>query len=296
MTEWTGVRDKRVLITGGTRGIGLAAAQELARRGAQVAIVARDEARGAAAIRSIEDESGSTVDVLRADLTSQAEVRVLASEAFERYPRIDVLVNNAGAMFTTRTLTVDGIERTWALNHLAPFLLTTLMLDRLKESAPARIITTSSDAHKGKLIPFDDLNAERSWKARGFTRYGETKLANILFTRELARRLAGTGVNTYCFHPGLVATGFNRNNGALMTTAMVIVAPFSRSPRKAAQTLVWLADSPDVSNQSGGYYEDKALAVSSRQAQDPTIARRLWDVSEQQVRPSAVTGPGPSAP
>jgi NAD(P)-dependent dehydrogenase (short-subunit alcohol dehydrogenase family) len=290
MTEWTGVRDKRVLITGATRGIGLAAAQELARRGAQLAIVARDDTRGAAVVRSIEADGGSKVDVLHADLTSQASVRALASEALERYARIDVLINNAGATFTTRTLTADGIERTWALNHLAPFLLTTLLLDRLKASAPARIITTSSDAHKGKLIPFDDLNAERSWKGRGFTRYGETKLANIMFTRELARRLDGTGVTANCFHPGLVATGFNRNNGPLMTTAMVIIAPFARSPRKAAQTLVWLADSPDVSTQSGGYYEDQALAVSSRQAQDPTLAKRLWEVSEEQVRPGAVAG------
>jgi NAD(P)-dependent dehydrogenase (short-subunit alcohol dehydrogenase family) len=290
MTDWTGVRDKRVLITGATRGIGLAAAQELARRGAQLAIVARDDTRGAAVVRSIEADGGSKVDVLHADLTSQASVRALASEALERYPRIDVLINNAGATFTTRTLTADGIERTWALNHLAPFLLTTLLLDRLKASAPARIITTSSDAHKGKLIPFDDLNAERSWKGRGFTRYGETKLANIMFTRELARRLDGTGVTANCFHPGLVATGFNRNNGPLMTTAMVIIAPFARSPRKAAQTLVWLADSPDVSTQSGGYYEDQALAVSSQQAQDPTLAKRLWEVSEEQVRPGAVAG------
>lgn len=290
MMEWTGVRDKRVLITGATRGIGLAAAQALAQRGAQLAIVARDDARAEDAVRSIEEAGGPKVDVLHADLSSQASVRALASEALERYPRIDVLVNNAGAIFTTRQLTVDGIERTWALNHLAPFLLTMLLLDRLKESAPARIITTASDAHKGKLIPFDDLSAERSWKGRGFTRYGETKLANVMFTRELARRLAGTGVTAYSFHPGLVATGFNRNNGALMSTAMTIIAPFSRSPRKAAQTLVWLADSPDVSAQSGGYYEDGGLAVSSRQAQDPVLAKRLWEVSEEQVRPGAVAG------
>jgi NAD(P)-dependent dehydrogenase (short-subunit alcohol dehydrogenase family) len=291
MAEWTGVRDKRVLITGATRGIGLAAAHALAQRGAQLAIVARDHARGAEVARSIEDEGGAHVDVLDADLASQASVRALAHEALARYPRIDILVNNAGAAFTKRELTVDGIERTWALNHLAPFLLTNLLLDRLKASAPARIITTSSDAHKGKLIPFDDLNAERSWKGRGFTRYGETKLANIMFTRELARRLEGTGVTAYCFHPGLVATGFNRNNGALMSASMTIIAPFARSPRKAAQTLVWLADSSDVSTQSGGYYEDQALAVSSRQAQDPMLARRLWEVSEEQVGLLPTTSP-----
>ena len=284
MTEWTGVRDKRVLITGATNGIGLAAAQALARRGAKLAIVARDDARGAAAVTSIEGEGASTVDLLHADLQSQASVRALAAEALERYPQIDVLINNAGAIFTQRELTVDGVERTWALNHLAPFLLTTLLLDRLKASAPSRIITTSSDAHKGKLIPFDDLNAEQSYRGRGFTQYGETKLANIMFTRELARRLEGTGVTTYTFHPGVVATGFNRNNGAMMKTAMMMIAPFVRSPRKAAQTLVWLADSPDVSKQTGGYYEDRALAVSSRQAQDPVLAKRLWDVSEEQVR------------
>src|ERR1700680_1771261 len=264
MPEWTGVSGKRILITGATRGIGLAAAQALAQRGAQLAIVARDDARGAAAVESIEAEGGSKVDVLHADLTSQASVRALASEALERYARIDVLVNNAGATFTTRTLTVDGIERTWALNHLAPFLLTTLLLDRLRESAPARIITTSSDAHKGKLIPFDDLNAERSWKGRGFTRYGETKLANIMFTRELARRLEGTGVTAYSFHPGPAASGFHRNNGALMNIAMTIIAPFSRSPRKAAQTLVWLADSPDVSKQSGDDYRGRGAPVARR--------------------------------
>jgi NAD(P)-dependent dehydrogenase (short-subunit alcohol dehydrogenase family) len=290
MTEWTGVRDKRVLITGGTRGIGLAAAEGLARRGARVTIVARDDARAAEAVQRIEGAGGSKVDVLHADLTSQASVRALAAEALDRYPTIEVLVNNAGAMFATRAITDDGIEKTWALNHLAPFLLTTLLLDRLKASAPARIITTTSDAHKGKLIPFDDMLAERSYRGRGFTRYGETKLANILFTVELARRLEGTGVTTYCFHPGFVASGFNRNNGALMSTAMAIVAPFSRKPKKAAQTLIWLADSQDVSKQSGGYYVNKERAVTSRPAQDAGVARRLWDVSEAQIRPVAVAG------
>jgi len=290
MTEWTGVRDKRVLVTGATRGIGLAAAEALARRGAHLAIVARDDARAAEAVQRIEGAGGSKVDVLHADLSSQESVRALARDALERYPHIEVLVNNAGAMFATRRVTVDGIEQTWALNHLAPFLLTTLLLERIKASAPARIITTTSDAHKGKLIPFDDLNAERSYKGRGYTRYGESKLANILFTLELARRLDGTGVTTYCFHPGLVATGFNRNNGVLMSASMAIIAPFSRSPKKAAQTLVWLADSTDVSNQSGGYYLDRERGVPSRPAQDAEVARRLWEVSEEQVGATSATG------
>jgi NAD(P)-dependent dehydrogenase (short-subunit alcohol dehydrogenase family) len=193
-------------------------------------------------------------------------------------------------MFTKREVTPDGIEKTWALNHLAPFLLTTLLLDRLKASAPARIITTTSDAHKGKLIPFDDMEGERSYRGLGFTRYGETKLANILFTTELARRLEGTGVTAYCFHPGFVATGWNRNNGALMSAGMLIVAPFSRKPKRAAQTLVWLADSQDVSKQSGGYYVNRARAVTSRPAQDTDVARRLWDVSEAQVRQPSIAG------
>jgi NADP-dependent 3-hydroxy acid dehydrogenase YdfG len=172
-----------------------------------------------------------------------------------RYPKLDVLVNNAGAMYGTRQLTKDGIELTWAVNHLAPFLLTKLLLHRLKESAPARIITTASQAHQGVHIPFDDLNAERSY--RSFGRYCETKLANILFTTELARRLDGTGVTANCFHPGLVATGFNRNNGLLMDWGMTILGPVSRSPEKGAETLVWLATSPDVANVSGAYFFDQ---------------------------------------
>lgn len=289
MAEWDGVRGRRVIITGATHGIGLAAAEELARRGARLAIVARDPARADAAVVAIKSAAGDAadVDVLSADLSRQASVRALAATALQRYERVDALVNNAGAVYATRQLTEDGVELTWAVNHLAPFLLTTLLLDRIRASAPARIVTTTSDAHKGKLIPFDDLNAERSYGSRGFTRYGETKLANILFTIELARRLQGSGVTANCVHPGLVATGFNRNNGALMNAAMTIIRPFARSPRKGAETLVWLVDSPQVSGVSGAYVLDKRRATPSRPAQDLDVARRLWEVSEQQTRGSA---------
>ena len=183
----------QILITGGTNGIGLAAAQMLAARGANVAIVGRNEARTQAAggTHPSRAAKGVAVGTFIADLSSQAAVRKLAAEVLARYPRLDVLVNNAGAMYTTRQLTADGIELTWAVNHLAPFLLTTLLLDRLEASAPARIITTASDAHRGAPLPFEDLNAEHSY--RGFGRYGQTKLANILFTLELARRLEGSG-------------------------------------------------------------------------------------------------------
>ena len=161
-----------------------------------------------------------------------------------------------------------------------PFLLSKLLLHRLKESAPARIITTASQAHQRAHIPFDDLNAERSY--RGFGRYCETKLANVLFTTELARRLDGTGVTVNCFHPGLVATGFNRNNGLLMNLGMTIVKPASRSPEKGAETLVWLATSPDVTNVSGAYFFDQKQIPPSPEAQDTETARWLWEISERQ--------------
>jgi NAD(P)-dependent dehydrogenase (short-subunit alcohol dehydrogenase family) len=222
-------------------------------------------------------------EVAIADLSSQAEVRRLAAELLDRYERIDVLVNNAGAVFRTRRLTVDGIEETWALNHLAPFLLTNLLLDRLKRHPPARIITTASDAHQRAHIPFDDLAAGELSKGKAFGRYGETKLANILFTAELARRLEGSGVTANCYHPGLVATGFGRNNGRLINLAMSAIKPFARTPEKGAETLVWLADSPDVSGENGGYFVDKRRTLPSAEAQDMEVARRLWDLSRRQT-------------
>jgi NAD(P)-dependent dehydrogenase (short-subunit alcohol dehydrogenase family) len=277
------VRGKRVLITGATNGIGLAAAEELARRGAQLAIVARSDAKAAEAVERI----GGDVDVLKADLASQASVRALAAEVLERYPRLDVLVNNAGAVFETRQESPDGVELTWALNHVAPFLLTELLLDRLKASAPARIVTTTSDAHKGAQIPWDDLNAEQSYGTRGFRRYGQSKLANILFTAELARRLEGTSVTANCFHPGTVATGFNRNNGALMRVVMTAIRPFLRKPEKGAETLVWLVDADEAASENGGYFIDCKRAQPEPPARDMESARRLWDVTEEQLSAQA---------
>ena len=288
LPAWS-VAGRRVVITGATNGIGLAAAEALAQRGANLTLVARSEARAAEAAARVQAAGGGAApaDVMIADLSSQAEVRRLAAGLLERYRRIDVLVNNAGALFTTRRLTAEGIEATWALIHLAPFLLTNLLLDRLKQNPPARIITTSSDAHRRAQIPFDDLNAERSYPRRGFSRYGETKLANVLFTAQLARFLEGSGVTANCFHPGMVATGFGRGNGRLWNLALATVRPFSRSPEKGAETLVWLVDSPDVAEENGGYFFDMRRAIPTPAAQDMDAARRLWDVSEEQTRTPA---------
>jgi NAD(P)-dependent dehydrogenase (short-subunit alcohol dehydrogenase family) len=283
MSEWGGVRGKRVLITGATNGIGLAAAEELARRGASLAIVARSGDKAAAAVERISAAGSEVVDVLKADLSSQESIRALADEALQRYARVDVLVNNAGAVFETRRRSPDGVELTWALNHIAPFLLTELLLERIKQSAPARIVTTTSDAHKGAEIPWDDVNAERSYGQRGFKRYGQSKLANILFTAELARRLEGTGVTANCFHPGTVATGFNRNNGALMRAVMTAIKPFLRKPEKGAETLVWLVDSEEAGRENGGYFIDCKRAQPEPPARDMDAARRLWELTEQQL-------------
>lgn len=280
---WDGVAGKRILITGATGGIGLAACESLARMGAELAIVARSDARAARAVERISAAggAGTTVEVLKADLTSQGSVRTLAAEVLARYPRLDALVNNAGAVFSKRELTYEGIEQTWGLNHLAPFLLTCLLRDRLEAGGPTRIVTTSSEAHKGVVIPFDDLNGDHRY--RGFTRYRQTKLANILFTTELARRLGDADVTANCLHPGLVSSGFNRNNGVAMRLAMTAIKPFSRTVVQGADTLVWLLDSADPGELSGLYFVDRLAVPPSPAAQDEDAARRLWAISAAQT-------------
>lgn len=268
---------KVCLITGGSRGIGQAAAADLAGMGASVVIVARDAERGAATIAQIERQTGQTVGLLLADLSSLQGVRQVAQEFRATYDRLDVLVNNAGAVFSQRSLTVDGFERTFALNHLAYFLLTNLLIDLLRTDAPARIVNVSSTAHKGAVLAFDDLQLER--KYTGFRAYGRSKLANILFTHELARRLEGSGITANALHPGIVSTGFNKNNGMLMRLGMTVARPFLISPEKGAQTIVYLASSPEVAGVTGEYFINCTATSSSPVSYDETAARRLWEVS-----------------
>ena len=268
-----------VLVTGGTGGIGLATAAGLARLGARVGIVGRDRARGEMAATSIRDETaGADVDVFVADLSAQSEVRRLAGEVLATYPRLDVLVNNVGGYWAHRHTTADGLERTFAVNHLAPYLLTRLLLGRLVESAPARVVTVSSGAQALGRIDLDDLQGEHHY--RGQRAYNQSKLANVLFTYELARRLAGSGVSANVLHPGVVDTGFAREDGgAWMGLLLPVVRPFLKTPAEGAATSVHLASSPDVAGVSGRYFANRTARRSSRRSYDEQLARRLWEVS-----------------
>ena len=277
------MQGKICLITGGTNGIGKATAQALARMGAMVVIVGRDASKTSRVVEEIRASSGNkNVDFLLADLSSQQEVRRLADEFQSRYAHLHVLLNNAGGTFLTRQLSVDGIEMTFALNHLAYFLLTNLLLETMKASAPARIINVSSDAHAGGKIEFDNLQGERSYSS--FGPYGNSKLANILFTTELSRRLEGTGVTVNALHPGLVNTGFGKNNpGILMKIMGVLIPLIARSPEKGAQTSIYLASSPEVQSITGKYFVDCRVTQPAPQAADMDVARKLWEVSAEMV-------------
>jgi retinol dehydrogenase 14 len=274
-----GMGGTTVLITGGTSGIGNATAVAMAAMGANVVVVGRNQERGGAAVEEIKAQShNESVELMLADLSVQAEVRRLAEEFLERYDRLDVLVNNAGLVQSKRTETPDGIETTLAINHLAPFLLTNLLLGCLEQSAPSRVITVSSEAQRWGTMDFEDMQSRR--KYRGFPVYGMTKLANIMFTYELAERLDGTGVIANCLHPGSVGTNFGQNNRGAMALFFRTFKPFMRSPEQGADTLIWLASSPEVDGVSGKYFSDRKEIEAKKVAYDPAGRRRLWEISE----------------
>ena len=271
---------KVVLITGGTSGIGKAAAKALAGMGAEVVVTGRNRQKGEGALQEIRSESGNNrVSLLLADLAAQSEVRRLAKEFRASHGRLDVLVNNAGLYKTRRTETPDGIEMTLAVNYLAPFLLTNLLLDLLKKSAPSRVINVSSEAERWGKIDLDDLQSERRY--RGFPVYGKSKLANIMFTYELAERLRGTGVTANCMHPGSVNTNMGKNERGVGILLFRAFKPFMRSPKKGADTLVYLAASPDLQGRTGEYFIDREVATPSKEAYDRTLREQLWEVSEE---------------
>ena len=273
---------KICLVTGGTNGIGKSTAQELARMGATVIIVGRDAQKTSRVVEEIRAASGNAqVGSMLADLSSEHEVRLLADEFKSKYSHLHGLINNAGGFFMRRQLSVGGIEMTFALNHLASFLLTNLLLDTLKASAPARIINVSSNAHASGKIEFDNLQGERQYGPKA---YDNSKLANILFTMELARRLEGTGVTVNALHPGFVATGFAKNNGNVIAALVSLLTPLvARSPAKGAQTSIYLASSPNVEGLTGKYFYDSRVIPAAHQATDMVVARKLWDVSAEMV-------------
>ena len=268
-------------MTGATSGIGHVAAERLAQMGARLVLVARDRARGEAALARLSAcGPGLTHSIHYADLSDLAAMKRVGAEIAAAEPRIDVLVNNAGSLFATRQVTRDGLERTFAVNHLAYFVLAHFLRDRLIAAAPARIVNTASDAHVREKLDFDDLEFAHGYRFRAA--YGRSKLANILFTRELARRLAGTGVTANCLHPGFVATGLgqrdNRWLGIVVRLAMMLRA---EPADKGAETIVCLAGSPDVAGVTGQYFIECRPAVTSAAAQNDDDAKRLWRESER---------------
>jgi NAD(P)-dependent dehydrogenase (short-subunit alcohol dehydrogenase family) len=274
---------KNVLITGGTGGIGRAAAIALASMGARVGITGRDRARAEHAAVAIARESGNpSVDVFVADMSSQAEVRRLADEVLAAYPRLHVLLNNVGGFWANRHVTHDGLEHTFALNHLAPFLLTNLLLERLIASAPARVVTVSSGAHSMGRIDFDDLMGDGTYS--GQRAYNQSKLANVMFTYEMARRLQESGVTATVLHPGMTSTGFGAEDTARGWRPLIaVMRPFMKKPRQGAETPVYLASSPEAEGLTGQYFADRQVKQSSDLSYDAEAAARLWRVSADLV-------------
>jgi NAD(P)-dependent dehydrogenase (short-subunit alcohol dehydrogenase family) len=273
------MKGKTILVTGATRGIGLVTARELARQGCQVTIVSRSPEKCARTAEAITAATGNPVEFIAADLSSLAGIMRAAAEFKQRHTHLHVLVNNAGAFFTRRILTADGYEMTFALDHLNYFLLTNLLLETLKASAPARVVNVSSGAHmRAKELDFDNLQGENKFGA--WDAYGRAKLCNVLFTYELARRLVGTGVTANAVHPGFVATGFARNNGFFYNVGTWMAGKlFGRTPEEGSRTSLLLATSPEVEGVSGKYFFDSQPIQSSPLSYDEALAARLWQVS-----------------
>lgn len=279
------MKERTVIVTGGNNGIGLETAVGLTRLGAHVVITARNQAKGEAALADIKNRSESdNVELMLADFASLASIRGFVEKFKMNHDRLDVLVNNAGGINTSRSETLDGFETSFGVNHLGYFLVTNLLLDRLKASAPARVVSVSSGAHlRSKGMNFDDLNAEQSYSGMGA--YGKSKLANVLFTYELARRLEGSGVTANCLHPGVVRSGFGQNNGGLMALVFksfyTLLTPLTKSSSQGAETSIYLASSPDVEGVTGKYFADSKETRSSPASHDEEAAKRLWEISEQ---------------
>lgn len=276
---------KVVLITGATGGIGKAAAVDLARMGATLVGVGRSAPKGALVEQDLRIATGNpNIRYLTADLSSMAQVRQVADEFRSRFNRLDVLILNAGAIFWKRGETIDGFENTLALNHLSPFLLTHELLDMLKASAPSRVVVTASNAHRMGAIDFDDLNGEKSYGA--WRAYNQSKLANLLFSNELARRLTGAGVTSNALHPGVVKTDFGRGvRGPVSAGFNLMKDATALSPEKGALTTVYVASSPEVEGVTGRHFANCHLVDPAPQAQDQEVALRLWQETERLLQP-----------
>jgi NAD(P)-dependent dehydrogenase (short-subunit alcohol dehydrogenase family) len=282
------MKGKTVVVTGANQGIGKATALALAREGARVLVVARNPDKGRAAVEEVRALSGSKqVELVVADLSSQAEVRRAAADIRSRVDRLDVLVNNAGVFVPERHTTVDGLEETFAVNHVAYWLLTHELLDVLRASAPSRVVVVSSEAHRGASMRWDDLGQEGT-RYRGFRAYGQSKLANLLFTYELARRLEGTGVTANALHPGVIGSGFAQTYGGAMALLVKIAKPFLLTPEEGARTSVYLASSPEVEGVTGKYFARCKPVKSNALSYDEAAQRKLWALSEQLVGGRAI--------
>lgn len=281
-STWT-VAGKQCVVTGGNSGIGLYTVIGLAQRGARVALVSRDRARGEAALATARAAApGATIELVVGDLGLFDTIRALADELPERYAELHVLVNNAGLWMTERTETADGLETTFAVNHLGPFLLTNLLLERLVASGPARIVNLASEGHRRGRLDWDDLQATRSYGK--IKAYCDSKLCNVLFTRELARRLEGTGVTANSVHPGVVHTNLGGNSKGAIRWVFDHVGPlFFLTPEQGARTSLHVACAPELSDVSGRYFASSRVAKESRRARNDEDARRLWELSEELV-------------